>query len=185
MLHMEQRNYKLEIVKLLSKEKSHIRAIAKKLNTNHMMIVRKIKELSEENVVDSILEGKNKVYFLKKTAEARSYVFMSEYYIQNKTIKKYPELRNIIEKIQKDKRIKLAILFGSYAKELAKKDSDIDIFIETKNKNIKKDIGLVDSALNIKIGMYNKENNLIKEIKKNHVILKGIEEYYEKNQFFD
>ena len=90
----------------------------------------------------------------------------------------------IIEKIQNDKRIRLAILFGSYAKGLAKKDSDIDIFIETNNKKIKDDISLIDSKLSIKIGKYNKSNLLIKEIEKNHVIIKGGEYYYERNQFF-
>ena len=42
---MEQKNYKLEIINVLLKGNSHVREIAKKLNINHMMIVRKIKEL--------------------------------------------------------------------------------------------------------------------------------------------
>jgi len=184
MLHMEQKSYKLEIIRVLLRENSHIREIAKKLNINHMMIVRKIKELSKENVVDFTQEGKNQTYFLKKTAEAQAYAFIAGQYSLLQTIIKYPELRSIIEKIQRDKRIKLAVLFGSYAKGLAKKDSDIDIFIETKNQNLKKELALIDSKLSIKIGVYNKENNLIKEIDKNHVIIKGIEHYYEKNQFF-
>ena len=184
MLHMEQKSYKLEIIRVLLRENSHIRGIAKKLNINHMMIVRKIKELSKENVVDFTQEGKNQTYFLKKTAEAQAYAFIAEQYNLLQTIVKYPGLRNLIEKIQRDKRIKLAVLFGSYAKGLAKKDSDIDIFIESKDKNLKKELTLIDSKLSIKIGTYNKENNLIKEIEKNHVIIKGIESYYEKNQFF-
>jgi len=181
---MEQKSYKLEIINVLLKENSHVREIAKKLNVNHMMIVRKIKELSKENVVDFTQEGKNQTYFLKKTAESKAYVFITEQYNLVQTIAKYPGLRNIIEKIQGDKKIKLAILFGSYAKGLAGKDSDIDLFIETKNKSIKKELSLVDSKLNIKIGMYSKENNMIKEIDKNHIIIKGVESYYEKNQFF-
>ena len=181
---MEQKSYKLEIIRILLRRDNHIREIAKKLNINHMMIVRKIKELSKENVVDFTQEGKNQTYFLKKTAEAQAYAFIAEQYSLLQTIIKYPELRNIIGKIQRDKRIKLAVLFGSYAKGLAGEDSDIDIFIETKNQNLKKELALIDSKLSIKIGVYNKENNLIKEIDKNHVIIKGIEHYYEKNQFF-
>jgi len=177
MLHMEQKSYKLEIIRVLLRENSHIRGIAKKLNINHMMIVRKIKELSKENVVDFTQEGKNQTYFLKKTAESQAYVFIAEKYNLIKTIAKSPGLRNLIEKIQRDKRIKLAVLFGSYA-------NDIDIFIESKDKNLKKELALIDSKLSIKIGTYNKENNLIKEIDKNHVIIKGVEYYYEKNQFF-
>jgi predicted nucleotidyltransferase len=182
---MEQKNYKLEIINVLLKRKYHIRKIAEELKINHMMIVRKIKQLSDENVVDFTKQGKNQVYFLKKTVESRAYTFIAENYNLVKTISKYPELRSIVEKIQKDERIKLALLFGSYAKGIAKKESDIDIFIETRNKNLKRELSLIDSKLSIKIGMYNKQDNLIKEIDKDHIVIKGIEHYYEKNQFFD
>ena len=182
---MEQKSYKLEIVNELLNSENHIRGIAKKLSINHMTIARKIKELKEENVVDYKTEGKNKKYFLKKTIEAKNYVFSSENYKLNKLLEKYPNLRNIIEKIQKDKKIKLSILFGSYAKKIAKSDSDVDIYIETTDKKLKRDLSFIDSKLNIKIGKYDKSTLLIREIEKNHVIIKGVEYYYEKNKFFD
>lgn len=182
---MEQKRYSLKIVSFLLKNKSHGREIARILNTNPMTISRKINELFKENIIDFDLEGKNKVYFIKKTAEAKAYVFMAEECKLIKLLKKYPSLRSIIEKIQKHKKIKLAIIFGSYAKEIAKNDSDIDIYIETKDKNLKKEIELFDSKLSIKIGKYDKNNNLIKEIEKNHILIKGIEEYYEKSKFFN
>ena len=182
---MEQKSYKLEIVNELLSSENHIRGIAKRLNTNHMTIARKIKEIKSENVVDYKTEGKNKKYFLKKTIEAKNYVFSAENYKLNKLLKKYPNLRNIVEKIQKDKKIKLAVLFGSYAKRTAKVDSDIDVYIETIDKKLKEDLSFVDSKLNIKIGKYDKSNLLIREIEKNHVIIKGVEYYYEKNKFFD
>lgn len=184
LFHMERKSYKLEIVNYLLREESHIRKIAEKLNTNHMMVVRKVKELQKENILDFVREGKNKRFFLKKTIEAKNYAFITENYKLIKIIQKYPELRTLIEKIQKNNKVKLAILFGSYAKGIAKKDSDIDIFIETNNLNIKKKLQLINSKLSIKIGRYNKENRLIKEIEKNHVIIKGVELFYEKNKFF-
>ena len=87
--------------------------------------------------------------------------------------------------IQKNKKIGLAILFGSYAKGRATNDSDIDIYIATEDRELKKKIELVDSKLNVKIGKYNQKSPLIKEIEKDHVILKGVEIYYEKNNFFE
>ena len=182
---MEQKDYKFEIVNVLLNNENHIRAIAKRLNINHMTIMRKIKVLSKENVVDYKQEGKNKTFFLKKTIEAKNYVFSTENYKLNNILKKYPALRGIIEKIQKNKKIKLAILFGSYAKEIAKPESDIDIYIDTDNKKIKDEASLIDSRLSIKIGKYDKSNLLIKEIEKNHVIIKGIEQYYDKSKFFE
>ena len=185
MLHMEQKDYKLDIVDYLIKKEGHIRAIAKKLNINHMMVYRKLKSLLKENVVDFKKEGKNKIFFLKSTIEARNYIFMAENYKLIQTLKNYPRLRNIIESLQKNKKIGLVILFGSYAKGTAKKDSDIDIYIDTEDRSLKKEITLIDSKLSIKIGKYKKDSLLIKEIEKNHIIIKGIENYYEKNKFFN
>ncbi|HLC56891.1 MAG TPA: nucleotidyltransferase domain-containing protein [Candidatus Nanoarchaeia archaeon] len=182
---MEQKSYKLEIVNELLNAEYHIRELARRLNTNHMIIVRKIKELYKENIVDYKREGKNNKYFLKKTIEAKSFAFSAENYKLNKLLKKYPSLRRIIEKIQTNKDIKLAILFGSYAKEIAKVNSDIDVYIETDSKKIREDINSIDSKLSVKIGKYDKSNLLIKEIEKNHVVIKGIEAYYEKNKFFE
>ncbi|MBI4447428.1 nucleotidyltransferase domain-containing protein, partial [Candidatus Woesearchaeota archaeon] len=81
--------------------------------------------------------------------------------------------------------IRLAILFGSYAKGTANKESDIDIYIDTKDANLKEEVELISSKISVKIGKYNKESLLIKEIEKAHVIIKGVELYYEKNKLFD
>ena len=181
---MEQKDYKMEIIAELLKGEKHVRGIAKALNTNHMNISRKIKELSKENAVDFRIKGKNKDYFLKKTGEAKTYVIMAENYKLLKIFAKYPALRAIIEKIQGNKKIKIAILFGSYAKGIEKKESDVDIYIETIDKRIKHELEQIDSRLSIKIGKFDKDSLLIKEIIKNHIILKGVEEYYDKIEFF-
>ena len=181
---MEQKSYKLEIVNELLNNSNHVRGLAKELNINHMNISRKIKELAKENVVDYKEEGKNKTYFLKKSIEARNYAFLAENYKLNRFLGSYPNLRRVIENIQKDRRIRLAILYGSYAKGIAKPNSDIDIYIDTDNKMIKEDLSLFDTKLSIKTGSYNKSNLLIKEIEKNHIVIKGVERFYEKNGFF-
>jgi predicted nucleotidyltransferase len=180
MFHMEHNiDYKLEVVNELLKEKNHIRNLAKRLKTNHMTVLRRIKDLFDSNIVDYKEEGKNKVYFLKDTMEARTTINMAEGYKLIKIVKKYPDLRRIIEKFQENKKIHLAVLFGSYAKEIPRKESDIDIYIETTTQELKKELEKFDSKLSIKIGKYNKDNLIIKEIKKNHIIIKGIERYYE------
>lgn len=180
MLHMEQKDYNLEIVSNLLKRPNHIRGLAKSISINHMMIVRKIKKLFDENVVDYRQEGKNKLYFLKNTAEARTYILMAEQYKLIKILMKYPHLRKIINKIQEHKKIKLAILFGSYAKAIAKKDSDIDIYVETEDRKLRSELELIDSKLSVKIGKYNKISPLIREIEKNYAIIKGAERYHER-----
>lgn len=185
MCHMERESYKYRIVNELLKENDHVRSLAKKLKTNHMMVLRKMKELFKSNIVDYKEKGKNKVYFLKKTPEARNFIFMTENYRLIELVKKYPLLRKVIENIQNNQKIKLAVIFGSYAKETAGEDSDIDVYIETANKKIKSELELIDSKISVKTGWYDKANNLIKEIEKNHIIIKGVEAFYEKNKFFD
>ena len=180
---MEHKDYKLEIINSLLTSNWHVRGLAKHLGINHMIVFRKFKELYEENVLDYKEEGKNKTYFLKNSVEAQTYIFIAENYKLIKLLKRKSFFRRIIELIQKDNRISLAIVFGSYAKGLENKNSDIDIYIETNNSKIKKDIENINSKINVKIGIYNKNNLLIQEIKKNHVIIKGIEVFYEK--FFE
>ena len=176
-------NITSEILNVLFGEEIHARALAKRLDINHMTVMRYLKELVSENVLEFRKEGRNKVYFLKKNMEARNYELISELYKLNKTLEKYPELRKTIKNIQQNKEIRLAVLFGSYAKGTANKNSDIDVFIETKDRNLKKELELLNSRLSVKIGEYDRSSPLIKEIEKNHVIIKGAELFYEKIGF--
>ncbi len=182
LLHMEL-NISSEIIDILSGEEIHARALAKRLDINHMTVIRNLKELVSENVLEFRKEGRNKVYFLKKNMEARNYELISELHKLNKTLKKYPELRKTIKNIQQNKEIGLAVLFGSYASGTPNKNSDIDVFIETKDRNLKKELELLNSRLSVKIGEYDRSSPLIKEIEKNHVIIKGVEIFYEKIGF--
>jgi len=182
LLHMEL-NISSEILNVLFGEEIHARALAKRLEINHMTVIRNLKELVSENVLEFRKEGRNKVYFLKKNMEARNYELISELYKLNKTLEKYPEIRQTIKNIQQNKEIGLAVLFGSYARGTANKKSDIDIFIETKDRNLKKELELINSRLSVKIGDYDRSSSLIKEIEKNHVIIKGVEPFYEKIGF--
>tara|TARA_Y100000034_G_C6891133_1_gene409944 strand:- start:1139 stop:1693 length:555 start_codon:yes stop_codon:yes gene_type:complete len=178
-------NMELDIIETLLRKENHVRGIAKNLSESHSTVSRKLDNLKKRNVIDFREEGKNKLYFLKKTVEAKAFVYMSESYKLFETLKKYPELRNVVERIQKNNGVTLAVLFGSYAKHIAREKSDNDVYIETGNKEIKRELEKIDSKLNVKIGKYNKNNLLIKEIERNHVIIKGIEEFYEKNGFFE
>ena len=181
---MEQKDYKMEIVLKLMEKESYGRELAKLVGTNHMTIIRRLGELMRMNVLDYREEGRNKVYFIKSSDEARNYLFMSEYYKLMKILGEYPLLRKIFRELQENEDIELAVLFGSYAKGLSNKNSDIDIYVETNSKKIKTDLEEKHSKLSVKIGEYNPNNLLIQEIEKNHVIIKGVERYYEKVGIF-
>jgi len=174
-------NIELKIVVILIKNNMHIRGIAKTLRESHSTIFRKLEKLEKLNVVDSRVEGRNKVFFLKDTVLSRNYKIQSEINNLNEFIGKYPEFQILIKKILKKTQGLNVFLFGSYAKPIAKKESDIDIYIETGDKKIKKAIEKINSKINVKIGPFNKESDLIKEIIKNHIIIRGVEAFYDRN----
>ncbi|MCU0630833.1 MAG: nucleotidyltransferase domain-containing protein, partial [Methanoregulaceae archaeon] len=95
-----------------------------------------------------------------------------------------PPLRGIFQAILEMPEIPLAILYGSYAKGLAVKGSDIDLYIETLNPSVKKHLEQRYSLLSVKIGEFDTSNLLIREIIKEHIIVKGVEAYMEKTGFF-
>ena len=77
------------------------------------------------------------------------------------------------------------MVFGSYAKDTANSKSDVDIYIETEDKKIKTEIESISSKVSVKIGKYDKSSLLIKEIEDNHIIIKGVEKFYENRGFFE
>src|SRR3989344_5782234 len=185
MIHMVQNknNIELEIILLLIRSENHVRGIAKQLNESHSTVLRKLTILVKENALDYKKEGKNKVFFIRKNLQAKNYVFNAERYKMIKLLKTYPELNVIIDDLLKKCNEKLVVLFGSYAKFIANKESDIDIYVETMGRKLKEELESINSKIKVKIGIFDLESNLIKEIVKNHIILKGVEEFYEKTKF--
>jgi predicted nucleotidyltransferase len=178
-------NLELEIILVLLSGENHLRGIARQLNESHSTILRKLNKLVMDNILDYRMEGKNKVFFIKKNLQAKNYVFNAERYKLIKLLREYPELDIIMEEISKASKETLVIIFGSYAKFIAKKNSDIDLFVETRNRAVREQLESIHSRIKVKLGDFDLSSSLIKEIIKNHAILKGVEEFYEKTKFFE
>ena len=181
MLHMEQILY--NIVLNLLKSDNHLRQIAKELNSNHMTVKRALDVLVKENVLDVSVHGKNNVFSIKKTLEARNFVLMAEIYKLNLLISRHPSLKQDLLLLKKLDAGIIAV-FGSYAKGIENSRSDIDVYIDTLSLKVKKQAEKINPKFSVKIGAYDKDSLLIKEIEQNHVIVKGVEKFYEKNKFF-
>ena len=102
-------------------------------------------------------------------------------------MKKYPQLRRIIELIKENEEVNIAVLFGSYAKGTANKHSDIDVLtIGGDEKEIKATISMLPDKIHHTAVSYenfirmakSKEFTVVSEAIKNNIILIGIEEYY-------
>ena len=183
MNHVEQ-NLTNEIVAHLLKEDLHARAIAERLAANHVTVLRKLRDLETENVVDFRIEGKNKTYTIKRSLEGRNAAMIAELYRQSRVLSRYPVLRGIFEAVHNMPDIPLALLFGSYAKGLATKESDIDIFLETADPMRKKQIEQKHSLLSVKTGRFDTADLLVREIMKDHIIIRGVELYFERTGRF-
>lgn len=177
-------NVELEIILILLREDLHLRGIARSLGESPATVHRKVKKLVDENVLDYRTAGKNKVFRVKKNLQAKNYVFNAERYKLIKLLRACPELEIIFEDLLKSTGEDLVVLFGSYARFDARKDSDVDIYVDSEDRNAKAAMEMVHSKVRVKLGAFDPDSHLIKEIIKNHVILKGVETYYEKTRFF-
>lgn len=174
MEHMFQKKNDMEIVLELLKGESHLRAIAKATGIPLTNVKRAADSLIEENVLDARRVGKNRIFSLKTSLEARAYVFSAEHYKALKILDMYPRIAPVIEQALKGCK-GMIILFGSHANLTAKKGSDIDLYCLT---------GKVRGA-NVKNGEFKRDSLLVKEIIRNHAIFRGAEEFYERTGFFE
>ena len=62
----KENNLELEVILILIKNKVHLREIARLLNESHSTILRKINNLTKENILDYRKEGEKKNFFFKK-----------------------------------------------------------------------------------------------------------------------
>jgi predicted nucleotidyltransferase len=178
-------NYNYEVLLCLLKKEMHQRELAKELKTSLTRIQSILKELRIINAVDYKESGKNHIYFIKKNLISKSLIINAENYKLIKLLRRHIFLEPIFKELIIKSNDIMIILFGSYAKGTEKKDSDIDIYLDTKNNKIKEIIQNIYPSLSVKIGKFNPNDLLIKEIIKNHIIIKGCEEYYDKIKFFD
>lgn len=177
-------SYVSEVLLYLLNKEMHGRELAKDLKTSLTRVQSILNDLRNVNVLDYNVEGKNHIYFIKKNLVSRSFILNAENYKLAKILIRYPVLEPIFQDIIEKSRCGLIILFGSYAKGIPKENSDIDIYIETTSFKTKEEIKKIYDLLSVKIGKFNPDDMLMKEIMKNHVIIKGGEEYYEKTRFF-
>jgi predicted nucleotidyltransferase len=164
-----------EVVRELARSPNHGRALAQILDSNQTTIARITNELESMNVIEHELHGRNKVFSLKDSIEARSMLVMVEHEALIELLERTPMLRRIIERVQAHEPV-LAILFGSYANGTQRRESDIDLYLETSDRTVRDAIKRIDSRLHVIIGSF-EQSPLRTEIEANHVIICGAERY--------
>lgn len=158
------------------------RDVAKKLKMNQKTVSNILNELEKKHILKFTQEGKNKYYYLN-----RFYPYIKEIIQLIETqrkinfLEKYKKLKEFFLKLE-EKTEGILVIFGSYATFSANEKSDLDVFVIGKIKNVED----LEELYNIKINIvksnkinFNKKEYIIREIIKNHIILKGAESFIE------
>lgn len=177
-------NYECEVLLSLLKKEAHGRELAKALKTSLTRIQSILNRLSSHNVLDYKTQGKNHIYFIKRNLVAKTFILNAENYNLAKLLCKYQFLEPLFKEVAQKYPHQMIILFGSYAKFIPKEDSDIDLYLDSIDKQVPEKIKLINEMINVKIGEFNKEDLLIQEIINNHIIIQGGETFYDKLGFF-
>jgi predicted nucleotidyltransferase len=137
--------------------------------------------LEREKILKSKTEGKNKYFGLNlDNINVKSYLLKAEIYKTEVFLEKYPEFKTFLKSVDTNSVI---ILFGSFAKMKADKNSDIDLFIIA-DKEEKLPYHLLPHKIHknsLKEESFRKaiieKEPLIKEIENNHIILNNHSSY--------
>ena len=158
------------------------RNIAKKLKVNQKTVSNLLNELEKEHILKFTQEGKNKYYYLNEFyPHIKEIIQLIEIQRKVNFFEKYKKLKELFLKLEE--RIQgILIIFGSYANFNATEKSDLDVFVMGKIKDLED----LEEFYNVKINIvksnknkFNKKEHIIKEIIKNHIILKGVEDFIE------
>ena len=137
--------------------------------------------LEQNKILKSNVRGKNKYFRLNlENIETRNYLLQTEICKANSFMERYPAVKTFLKSIKTNDPI---IVFGSFAKGTAGKDSDMDILIIS-NKELKLPLHLLGYTAHIIrlsekafIKAVDKQEAFTLEIGKAHVILNNSSVY--------
>lgn len=184
----------LRIVDLLARNQEKrftINEIAKELKQYYSFVNKVVMRLGKENII--IINKTGKAYLCSLNLnEEKTFALLSlseiekrdEFYKTNKKLKLI--LEDFTNSIKKDNTITI-ILFGSHAKGIPTKKSDIDLLLVSANKfPVEKIIREIYAKYGMEINVTvlterefksQKTKEIIKEIIKNHYVLYGAEKF--------
>jgi len=156
----------------------YLKGISREIKLAHTSVKNHLKELLKQSIIEEkiIMKGERKFPVYKAN-------------INSKVYRKYKSIYNLIE-LQESGVVdflydilmpKSVVLFGSYRRGEDIEDSDIDIFVECKEKRL--DLSKFENKLARKIQLHFKDNfsDYSKELKNNIIngmVLKGFLEGY-------
>jgi len=174
----QKRNKELEIIILFTenyKRELYLREISKLSKIPLKTTQNLVNFLKENRILKSAQRGKNKYFSLNQAnIQTKLYILQAELYKTIIFLEKYPQFKTFLKEVTIDNPI---IVFGSFAKFTADKNSDVDILtisekeLKLPSHLLSNKIQLINLSKNNFIVSLKKQETLIKEIEENHTIL--------------
>ncbi len=180
----------LQVLSLFTNEFSrdyYIREVEKLLKISPRTAQLILESLENKGVIESKTKGKIKTYKLRLSELTKKYLIFVEQYKAISFLENNLMIKEVIEKITPD--IKgIGIIFGSYAKGLQKRESDVDIFVagdynKEEIKKVSRNLGIDISITCYPIKTFEKNihtDTLLKEVLKNHMVFVNVEQFIQK-----
>ena len=182
---------------LLSKpeEQLTIRGIAKRLNKSYTLVYNNIADLEKKGIIKKQDVPPAKVITLNEFAPTEIFIDI-ELKRKKELLQKHPWIQLMLDDILTATKnlFFILIVFGSYAKATQTSKSDLDILIIVQDKKdindiedavykaytkTKKGVNIVDISDFKEMIKNTNEMNIGNEAKKHHIILYGVETYYQ------
>ena len=176
------RNNELQILLLFLSgytKEFYLREISKKAGIPLKTTQTAVSFLEKENILKIKRDGKNKYFSLNlENIETKLFLEHAELYKTQLFLQKYTLFKTFLKNFKTESII---VLFGSFAKGTAGKESDADIFIIS-DKEEELPLHLLPykvHKIHMTKGSYKKamEEALIKEIEENHILLNNHSAY--------
>ncbi len=161
----------------------NVREVTRKLKLNPATASLLVKELYDRGLIKYAESGRSKILKLNiENSELIDFLSIAETYKKIKFIDQF-SFNQFFKILKFDENLDIVIIFGSYARGDYSKDSDLDLLVISKHKeqlpSYVLPIKLHEISMTKETFLENLENGneVIKEIIKNHITIKGAETF--------
>jgi len=173
----QKRNKELEIISLYRgnyRERFYLRQISKLTKIPLKTVQNVLLSLEKNKIFKSEIEGKNKYFSLNlDNIQTKSYLLKAEIYKTDAFLEKYSQFKTFLKSLNTNIPL---IVFGSFAKFKADKNSDLDLLVVSKEEKLSFHllpyrIHKINLSENSFIKAVKEKETLMKEIEENHILL--------------
>jgi len=174
----QKRNNELEILLLYAsdyKQQYYLREISKRTKIPLKTVQNTLKNLEKTNIIKATVKGKHKYFTLNlSNIQTKFSIMQAELYKTKLFLERYTQCKPFIKNITSSLPI---IVFGSFSKFTANKNSDLDVLIISAKETalpshlLPNKIHQINVSKKAFVKALDKKEPLLKEVQASHIIL--------------